>query len=352
MPAWLAMRPRRPTPDHQEAVARRLALLADEMAAVRADTTGGPMTGGSPHGGLQAHPEGAGQAEPWWAGHTRVHGAEPPTRRPAPSATAPAPPLPGVPGAASGSRAAVADGQAPPVPVPGRHAARRSTRPPLATTLRERVVLGPGQLAVVAVIVAVALAAVAMWVVRSGPEAPEPVPQQDGPAPLVPLGSSGPPASPVAGAPSATASTVTVDVTGRVRRPGIVVLDAGARVVDALKAAGGARRGVDLSTLNLARLLVDGEQLLVGVPAAPALPGATGPATGSVPGAVPTTPLVNLNLATQAELESLPEVGPVTAQAILAWRDQHGGFTSVEELLEVDGIGEATLAQITPHVTL
>ena len=61
---------------------------------------------------------------------------------------------------------------------------------------------------------------------------------------------------------------------------------------------------------------------------------------------------MNLNLATQPELETLPEVGPVTAQAILAWRDQHGGFTDVAELLEVDGIGDATLAQITPYVTI
>ena len=102
----------------------------------------------------------------------------------------------------------------------------------------------------------------------------------------------------------------------------------------------------DLSGLNLARLLVDGEQILVGVPAVVGLPGAavpTGPADG---------PLVNLNTATQAELETLPDVGPVTAEAILAWRTEHGGFTAVDELLEVDGIGDATLATIAPHVTV
>ena len=148
--------------------------------------------------------------------------------------------------------------------------------------------------------------------------------------------------------PAAEAGRITVDVAGKVRRPGIAVLDAGARVVDALRAAGGARRGVDLSSLNLARPLVDGEQILVGEPAAVAPP-VTGPSPGppGVPGA-----LVNLNLAGQAELETLPEVGPVTAQAILAWRDEHGGFTDVAELLEVDGIGDATLAQITPYVTI
>jgi competence protein ComEA len=119
-------------------------------------------------------------------------------------------------------------------------------------------------------------------------------------------------------------------------------------VVDAIKAAGGARKGVDLSSLNLARLLVDGEQILVGVRAAPA---PSGPA--ATPGAPPAAgALVNINLADQAELETLPQVGPVTAQAILAWRDEHGAFTAVEELLEVDGIGDATLAQITPFVTI
>ena len=104
---------------------------------------------------------------------------------------------------------------------------------------------------------------------------------------------------------------------------------------------------VDLSGLNLARLLVDGEQVVVGQP----------PPAGVLASAVPTAgapggPLVNLNTAGQAELEALPEVGPVTAQAIMAWREEHGGFTSVDELLEVDGIGDATLGQLAPLVTV
>ena len=89
---------------------------------------------------------------------------------------------------------------------------------------------------------------------------------------------------------------MTVDVEGKVRRPGIVVLDSGARVVDALKAAGGARPGVRLSGLNLARLLVDGEQILVGVPAVVGLPGAavrrarrTGRSSTSTPRARPSS---------------------------------------------------------------
>ncbi|MBJ7530141.1 MAG: helix-hairpin-helix domain-containing protein, partial [Nocardioides sp.] len=87
---------------------------------------------------------------------------------------------------------------------------------------------------------------------------------------------------------------------------------------------------------------------------APAAAPAPAVAPGAVPGPEAGAPVatVSLNTATQAELEALPEVGPVTAQAILAWREEHGGFTSVQELLEVDGIGDATLAQIAPHVTL
>jgi len=78
-----------------------------------------------------------------------------------------------------------------------------------------------------------------------------------------------------------------------------------------------------------------------------------GLAASAVPFAgAPGGPLVNLNTASEAELEALPEVGPVTAQAILAWRTEHGGFTSVEELLEVDGIGDATLGQLAPYVTV
>ena len=146
------------------------------------------------------------------------------------------------------------------------------------------------------------------------------------------------------------------------RRPGIAVLPAGSRVVDALEAAGGARPGADLQTLNLARLLVDGEQLLVGVP--PASGTAAGALSGP-PAAVPDTTsgagstgatapaaLVDLNTADEAALETLPGVGPVTAAAILQWRTEHGAFTSVDELLEVSGIGDATLAEIAPHVTL
>lgn len=229
------------------------------------------------------------------------------------------------------------------MPVPGRHAARRSLAAAVPPTLRGRAALGSAQLTVVAVLVAVGLAVTCWWLVRGDAdrlEAPAITPVTAAATEAVPGN-----ASPVAASRSAS-GTVTVDVAGKVRHPGIVVLDAGSRVVDALEEAGGARPGVDLSGLNLARVLVDGEQVLVGV-ATPAGVAAAAASSGS-----PAGPLVNLNTATQAELEALPEVGPVTALAILSWRDEHGGFTAVDELLEVDGIGDATLAQVAPHVTV
>lgn len=235
-----------------------------------------------------------------------------------------------------------------PVPMPGRHASRRPPRLPVPPAhLR----LGLVHLAVVAVVVALGLAVTSWWVVRS-----EPVPVA---APLAPVASEPGPEGSLVDLPSDPTveagvgaeddgAVVVVDVAGRVRSPGVLELPVGSRVVDAIEAAGGARGGVDLSGLNLARVLVDGEQVLVG-------PGSA--AAGVPPGGAPAAPgapaaLVNLNTADQALLESLPEVGPVTAQAILAWREEHGGFTAVQELLEVDGIGPATLETLAPLVTV
>ncbi|RLV50101.1 ComEA family DNA-binding protein [Nocardioides mangrovicus] len=162
------------------------------------------------------------------------------------------------------------------------------------------------------------------------------------------------PASPVAsggaGAPTSaggSAGTVVVDVAGKVRRPGVVTLPTGSRVQDAISRAGGLRVGVAAGSLNLARVLVDGEQILVGVPgaagAAPSMASATTAPEGG---------LVNLNSATLTQLQDLPGVGPVTAQKIMEYRTAHGAFTSVDQLLEVDGIGDKTLADIAPHATL
>jgi competence protein ComEA len=215
------------------------------------------------------------------------------------------------------------------LPVPGRHASRRLRIGGLQ--------LGAVHLAVVAVLAALAVGVAAWWAVQDQAE----------PVPLTPVASAPSPLASISADSSAEPSEdLVVDVAGKVRRPGIAVLPAGSRVVDALEAAGGARRGVDLTSLNLARPVVDGEQILVGIAPVPGVAGTLGSAPSSGES------LVNLNTADQAALETLPGVGPVTAESILSWREEHGGFTSVDELLEVDGIGDATLADLAPLVTL
>ncbi len=149
-----------------------------------------------------------------------------------------------------------------------------------------------------------------------------------------------------------------VHVSGAVRKPGLYELSAGARVADAVDIAGGPRRRADLSLVNLAQPLADGTKLDVprrgenGATATGSTVPSTVPPTGtSVSGATPSA-VVPLNTADQVALETIPGVGPVTAVAILEYRDQVGGFDSIEQLLEVSGIGPATLEEIRPHVTL
>lgn len=304
------MRNRSTSSEHAEAVSRRLATLSAELAAVRGDPPR-PVE----HLHTRVRPD-----------RLRLVEGDPQEAEVA----ADPPPLP--------TR----------IPSPGRHASRR---------LGDRVPLGPAHVVVLALVLAAALAVASWLVVRSSAE-PAPLPAvEPAESPLLAAGETPAAAGRAAAGPAGdargeaegeAAGEVTVDVAGRVRRPGIAVLPAGSRVVDAIEAAGGARGGVDLTPLNLARVLVDGEQVLVGMPAPTGAAAAAGdPAAGAAAG-----PLVNLNTADQTTLETLPGVGPVTATAIIGWRDEHGGFTAVDELLEVDGIGEATLEQISPHVTV
>lgn len=238
---------------------------------------------------------------------------------------------------------------------PGRHASRRFGADGVGVGVTSRVpaaLLAPGPIAVVAVLLALGIGVVAWLTLRSQPqELPMAVPVAgDLASPVaVPGVSTG--ASPV----GATApAEVVVHVAGKVRRPGIVVLAPGARVADALKAAGGPRPGVDLAGVNLARVLADGEQVVVGAPAAAAGMGSAGMAgAGGASGAGGgAAGKVNLNTASEAQLEELPGVGPVTAAAIVAFRQEQGRFASVDQLLDVSGIGEATLAEIAPHATV
>jgi competence protein ComEA len=166
-------------------------------------------------------------------------------------------------------------------------------------------------------------------------------------------------ASPTPGpSPPAAAGPVVVSVVGLVHKPGLVTLAPGARIADALTAAGGALDGADLIGLNMARRVADGEQIIVGIVAAPGQPPAMGSSISASPAETapdaaatagkPPAPgeLLDLNAATVEQLDTLPGVGPVTAAAIIAWRDANGRFTSVDQLGDVDGIGPARLEKL------
>jgi competence protein ComEA len=152
-----------------------------------------------------------------------------------------------------------------------------------------------------------------------------------------------------AGDNASSPATVVVAVEGKVAKPGVVRLPSGARVADALAAAGGAKAGVDTAMLNLARKVVDGELILVGITPPPGAVVATGPP--AAPGAAPGGP-VNLNTATLADLDTLPGVGPVLAQRILDARTAQGGFRAVSDLRKVDGIGASRYEQLKELVTV
>ena len=143
---------------------------------------------------------------------------------------------------------------------------------------------------------------------------------------------------------TAAPALVVVDVVGAVRLPGLYKLEQGARIADAVARAGGATRKADLALINLAAPLADGEQVVVpkrGAAAPSAVPSGTGGSAG-----VATSGPVHLSTATLEQLDSLPGVGPVTAQKILDYREKHGAFTSVDELDAVPGIGPARLEQL------
>lgn len=160
-----------------------------------------------------------------------------------------------------------------------------------------------------------------------------------------------PSASPLS--PSSSPTLLLVHVLGAVNAPGVVSVMTGARVVDAIAAAGGLRADADPAELNMAALVFDGAQIVIGTITQPRGEMRTDAGSPQVPGEMSgagTTPTLNLNTATVQQLESLPGVGPVTAARIVAWREANGGFTRVEELQEVDGIGPKTYASLAPLV--
>jgi len=147
--------------------------------------------------------------------------------------------------------------------------------------------------------------------------------------------------------------TVVVAVAGGVRRPGVITLPGGSRVTDAIKAAGGVRPGVNIGLLNLARRLIDGEQVVVGASAsAAAAAAAAGPVGPAGAGTSATSGPLSLNTATAQQLDALPGVGPVLAARIVTYREAHAGFKSVDQLREVTGIGEAKFADLKSLVVV
>jgi competence protein ComEA len=194
--------------------------------------------------------------------------------------------------------------------------------------------LSRAELIALVAVVGVTVAGAGFWYVRS---LPAPVQVRSGPS------------GALVAAPTASASPATVilvDIAGWVRRPGVYEFAEGARVIDAIDAAGGARPGAVLSSLNLAAPLVDGTQVLVPKESQSAPTTETGTGTSGATG------LVNVNSATNAELETLPGIGEVIAQAIVDHRTENGPFTSVEQLVDVSGIGDATLENIRELVTV
>jgi competence protein ComEA len=202
-------------------------------------------------------------------------------------------------------------------------------------SIRDRLAtLSRAELIALVAVVGVIVAGAGFWYVRS---LPAPVQVRSGPSEAL------------APAPTASASPTTVilvDVAGWVRRPGVYEFADGARVIDAIDAAGGARPGAVLSSLNLAAPLIDGTQVLVTKESQSAPTTETGTGTSGATG------LVNVNSATNAELETLPGIGEVIAQAIVDHRTENGPFTSVEQLVDVSGIGDATLENIRELVTV
>ena len=203
-------------------------------------------------------------------------------------------------------------------------------------SIRERLAaLSRGELVGLVALLAVTLGGAGLWYVRSLPRPVE--------VATAPSGGTG--SAPASASPSPEV-VVLVDVAGWVRRPGVYEFTEGARVIDAIDAAGGARSGALLEALNLAAPLTDGTQILV------PREGQEGVAPAPVTGGAVAGGLVNVNSAIATELEELPGIGEVIAQRIIDYRTENGPFATVDELIDVSGIGDAILESIRELVTV
>jgi competence protein ComEA len=191
--------------------------------------------------------------------------------------------------------------------------------------------LSRGEIAGLIVVLVAVLGGAGLWYARSLPK----------PVTIAQAGA----AQQASTSPSSTI-TLIVDVAGAVHQPGVYEFAEGDRVIDAIERAGGAMRKADLSLLNLAAPLTDGTQILVpksGPPGA-VVPGGTAPGSS--------TGLLNINIASATELETLSGIGEVLAATIIEYREQNGPFASVDALMDVSGIGPATLEEIRDQVTV
>ncbi|WP_026343231.1 ComEA family DNA-binding protein [Nocardia sp. BMG111209] len=221
-----------------------------------------------------------------------------------------------------------------------------------------RGVLVLGAFAVAALVVAVASTQSEVPVVQPVPPLPAARAVAVTPAQPAPV------AETTSAPPSRTrAVELVISVVGQVEHPGLLHMPSGSRVADAVSVAV-AKEGADLATLNLAQRLADGDQVVVGVPGSPAgqprlgsvvLSGhpPPGPGRGTGSSGTPVAPVrIDLNTATESDLDDLPGVGPSTARAILTWRTEHGRFGTVDQLAEVPGIGPSKLERLRALVTV
>lgn len=211
-------------------------------------------------------------------------------------------------------------------------------------SIRERLdSLSRGELAGIVVVVVATLLGAGLWYMRSLPRPVEIA---------APAGGTSPVASRITGATGSISPSpvpIIVDVAGWVRNPGVYEFASGDRVIDAVNRAGGVRKGADLTSVNLAAPLTDGTQIVIPRPGAISPPGTGSSGTGTSSSG---TALININAASTTELEELPGVGPVTAAAIIDYRTRYGPFAAVDDLIDVSGIGPATLEEIRPFATI
>jgi competence protein ComEA len=275
-------------------------------------------------------------------GHERVGWVpEPPADPPAPPATF-RPPHEATPETASARRALPTAGDL-------TRAWVQDRLPPWARGVVERAGIGSVVAAVAAVVALMFGSALVLHHHAAAPYSPSYDVSATGPG----SGAAGSFGAPVVSAtPSAVAdaTSIVVDVGGRVHKPGLVTLPPGARVADAIQAAGGPLRHREIARVDLAARVTDGQLLLVGVKESAG--GSAAAPVGSDPAASGSSAPVALNSATLEQLETLPGIGPVLGQNIIDWRTAHSGFSSLEQLQQVSGIGPATYAELSPRVTL